>query len=94
MSRIEKIKKQIIDRYPIEHLDIIDFSHQHRSHFHSSHTETHLEIHIVSTAFDGIAVIQRHRKIQQLLKAEFEDGLHALTLSTLTPDEWTSQKNA
>lgn len=39
--------------------------------------------------------IQRHRKVNALLQAEFAlphgEGLHALSLKTKTPEEWAKE---
>lgn len=43
--------------------------------------QTHYKIEIVSTKFDGLERLARHRLVQELLKKEFETGLHALTLN-------------
>ena len=43
---------------------------------------------IVSTAFDGLSLLQRQRLVLGLVKEEIRSGeLHALTVKTFTPDE-------
>ncbi len=44
---------------------------------------------VVSTAFDGKPLVQRHRMIYQLLQEELAmaGGVHALALKTKTPME-------
>ena len=65
----------------MDYCDIQDESDSHRGHYeHAQDEETHLRIVIASKTFDGMTRIQRHRRIQTLLKAEFDDGLHALSL--------------
>ena len=49
--------------------------------------ETHFKVEIVSAAFDGQGRVARQRLVYQALAAEFTDGLHALSLTTLTPAE-------
>ncbi|PWN46716.1 bola-domain-containing protein [Violaceomyces palustris] len=49
--------------------------------------ETHFFIEIVSDSFKGMTQIKRHRAINNLLKDEFERGLHALSLRTRTFEE-------
>ena len=39
-------------------------------------TETHFKVILVSDEFDGIKLVQRHRKINELLKFELENGVH------------------
>jgi stress-induced morphogen len=46
--------------------------------------ETHFYVHVVSDKFAGMPQIKRHRAVNALLAAEFERGLHALSLRTKT----------
>ena len=47
----------------------------------------HLEAHIVSSDFEGLSLLARHRKVMGLLKELFEKRLHALSIKTFTPQE-------
>lgn len=50
--------------------------------------DCHLALTIVSPAFEGKALLARHRLIQGYFKQELADGsLHALSLTTKTPQE-------
>lgn len=49
--------------------------------------ETHFSVEVVSRAFEGKSLVQRHRVIYGLLQAELDAGLHALALKTKTPAE-------
>ena len=43
---------------------------------------------IVSSAFDGLSLLQRQRLVLGLVKEEIRSGeLHALSVKTFTPDE-------
>jgi BolA protein len=42
----------------------------------------------VSERFAKERLVNRHRMVNDLLAAEFKQGLHALALHTMTPDEW------
>lgn len=50
-------------------------------------TEDHWEARIVSTAFAGKSLIQRHRLVMAALAEELKGPIHALTLDVKTPDE-------
>lgn len=88
MSRIERIKEILEKEFAPKRLKITDDSHRH-AHHHTNPggEETHLAVTIVSDKFDGQSRIQRHRSINQVLKTEFESGLHALKLSAYTLEE-------
>lgn len=60
---------------------------------HAGHTgakpggETHFRVRIVSEAFNGLSRVERQRKVYAVLKGELAGPVHALALTTLTPDE-------
>ena len=56
--------------------------------------ETHFRVEIVSTAFEGQGRVARQRLVYGALKDEFDAGLHALALTTLTPSEDRDRKPA
>ena len=58
---------------------------------------THLEVEgdgqhffatIVSDAFDGKRLIQRHQLVYAALGERMREEIHALSMKTLTPAEW------
>jgi stress-induced morphogen len=51
-------------------------------------SETHFKVVVVSDAFEGMALIKRHRAVNTTLKAELAAGVHALTITAKTPSEW------
>ena len=49
----------------------------------------HFEAIIVSNEFDGLNRVKRQQRVNAILKARFDSGeLHALSMQTLTPEEW------
>jgi stress-induced morphogen len=42
---------------------------------------------VVTKQFDGVALLQRHRMVNTALEEEMK-SIHAMTLKTLTPDQW------
>lgn len=50
----------------------------------------HFEALIVSGAFEGKALLQRHRLVYQALGDRMEK-IHALSMKTLTPEQWAKQ---
>jgi stress-induced morphogen len=50
-------------------------------------TKDHWKARIVSRAFAGRSLMERHRMINSALAAELRGPIHALTMETLTPDE-------
>lgn len=50
-------------------------------------TADHWEASIVSAAFDGRSLIERHRMVFASLAEEMKGPIHALSLKTFTPAE-------
>ena len=73
------------------HLEILDESGMHAV---PTGSESHFRLRIVSRAFDGKRLIERHRAVNGALAAELSRSIHALALETLTPDEWVARGGA
>ena len=84
MSLEKKIEHTLSDNFQLSHLEVINESHMHSG----PNTESHFKVILVSDEFDGIQLVQRHRKINELLKYELEHGVHALSLHLFTQKEW------
>ncbi len=50
-------------------------------------TKDHWEATIISAAFEGKTLIQRHRMVYDALAEEMKGPIHALSLKTYTPDQ-------
>ncbi|HEY6173533.1 MAG TPA: BolA family transcriptional regulator [Kofleriaceae bacterium] len=50
-------------------------------------TEDHWQAIVISSAFAGKSLIERHRLVMAALAAEMKGPIHALTLQVKTPDE-------
>ena len=49
----------------------------------------HFEAVIVSSEFAGLNRVKRQQRVNAILKTRFDSGeLHALSMKTLTPEEW------
>ena len=57
-------------------------------HLEVSGDGAHFEAVIVSTAFAGKRLVQRHQIVNQALGSQMGNEIHALSMKTLTPDEW------
>lgn len=80
MNRLDRIR-DVLSKLNPDHLEIIDESALHKGHREAADAEfTHVRIKI-SDVYQGITLLQKHRKIKALLKEELESGLHALSIS-------------
>jgi len=48
----------------------------------------HFQALIVSNAFEGLTRVRRHQRVYAALGDRMRDEIHALSMTTLTPDEW------
>ena len=51
----------------------------------------HFDAVVVSTAFAGKNRVQRHQLVYQTLGERMRDEIHALSIKTFTPEEWSSR---
>lgn len=88
MTVAETIAEKLQKAFSPTSLVVEDQSHMHKGHAgHRPGVETHFHVTIVSAAFDGVARVQRHRMVTEVLKNEIGNPIHALALKTQTPNE-------
>ena len=88
MQDKDKITEILKAKLNVKSIEIIDESFKHAGHnAMAKKGGTHLELLIVSDDFAGKTLLQRHRMINDILKVAFQEGLHALTIKALTPQE-------
>jgi BolA protein len=84
MNMQENIEQKLTDALQPDVLNV-----ENESHMHSGPaTESHFKVTAVSKAFEGKMLIARHRMINEALSEELDGQIHALTLHTMTPDEY------
>lgn len=91
MRRKQIIEERLAGELTPVHLEVVDESHRHSV---PAGAESHFNVTVVSADFDGMMRVDRHRRIHQLLKSELDGGLHALTLTLLTPVEFEAKGGA
>ena len=91
MSRKHRIESKIQEALQPQYLDVVDESYMHAV---PADAESHFKVLVVCDVFADLPLIERHRKINELLGEELQAGLHALTMHTWTPDEWREKGGA
>ena len=51
----------------------------------------HFEALIVSPAFAGLARVRRHQMVYSALGDRMREEIHALSMHTLSPEEWAAR---
>ena len=88
MSVEKKIEHTLSDNFDLSHLEVINESHMHSG----PNTESHFKVILVSDEFEDMKLVQSNRRINELLKFELENGVHALSLHLFTNNEWKDKE--
>ncbi|KAF1937336.1 bola-domain-containing protein [Clathrospora elynae] len=88
----DALRSKIKDALKPTTLEIFNDSSKHAHHKAMqgvTSRETHFRVVITSSAFQGKMQLARHRMVNSLVRDELaqEDGIHALQLTTRTPEE-------
>lgn len=91
----ERIKAKLQTAFAPDSIEVIDESYKHASHAHAMKPPgaaagpggTHFHVKLVSEAFRGKSLVERHRLINRLLRDEFDAGVHALAIDAKAPGE-------
>lgn len=82
------IEKKLGEGLKPARLAIVDESHRHAGHAGArAEGESHFRVEVVSGAFAGLTRVARQRLVYGLLAEELKGDIHALALTTLTPEE-------
>ena len=79
MATAESIRATIAAGLPCEHVAVRGDGH-------------HWEAVVVSTAFAGLSRVRRHQRVYAALGDAMREEIHALSMVTLTPDEWANAR--
>ncbi len=80
-TRAAQIEQALAALHP-QHLEVLD-----ESHMHSRGQETHYKAVVVSDAFAGKRLIQRHQAVYAAMGGLMAQ-IHALGIHAYTPEEW------
>jgi BolA family transcriptional regulator, general stress-responsive regulator len=87
MNRVEAIRERLTNQLHPTQLDIVDESHLHAGHAGAASGAGHFAVSLISDAFNGKSLIERHRlvylAVDDLMKAE----IHALSIKAIATDE-------
>jgi acid stress-induced BolA-like protein IbaG/YrbA len=77
MVTTDSIKQSIASGLACDHLEVLGDGQ-------------HFQALIVSKAFTGKNRVQRHQLVYQALGDRMREEIHALSMRTLTPEEWNT----
>ncbi len=91
MNLEHEIKSRLKKTMAIDHLTILDDTGRHVRH-QQYDGGGHFQIKIVSSAFEGLSLLDRHKLVYQALDGMIKNEIHALGLKTIATSEWTNEK--
>jgi len=77
MVTAESVKQGILEGLGCEHVEVIGDGQ-------------HFQALVVSAEFAGRSRVQRHQLVYAALGARMREEIHALSMRTLTPEEWSA----
>jgi len=80
-----RIEGRLAEALGPAHLEVINESSTHSV---APGSETHFKVLVVSAAFEGLGLVDRHRRVNEALREELRSGVHALSIRALTPSQW------
>lgn len=80
------IQRQLQDALQPIRLEVQDDSHLHAGHA-GAREGRHFSVRIVSSRFDGLSRVARHRLVYAALQTLMPQGIHALAIEAHGPDE-------
>lgn len=88
MTIAQEIEKKLQAGLGPARIEIINNSHKHRGHAGDNGSgESHFSVRVVAAAFAGRSQVERQRAVYALLQDELQGPVHALALTTQTPEE-------
>jgi len=86
------VRNRLQEALEPEHLEIVDDSHHHEGHQGDrAHGGAHLTVTIVSSRFDGLSLVERHRLVYGAVNDLLKQEIHALSMETHAPSEWSAR---
>ncbi|XP_061839426.1 bolA-like protein 1 [Nerophis lumbriciformis] len=79
------IRAKLSAAFKPTHLEVNNESHMHAV---PPGSESHFRVLVVSSLFEGASLLQRHRLVNEALKAELSGCVHALAIQAKTPEQW------
>jgi len=88
-ARAREIEDLLCTKLDAQHVEVIDHSARHENHPGGQAGGGHFEVLVVSNRFRGLSRIASQRLVYEALGELMERDIHALSMRTITPEEWS-----
>ena len=82
---LDKIKETLNQSFHPTFLEVKDESARHAGHAGARQGGGHYQVEIVSVVFEGLNLIEQHRRVHEALRDLMKVEIHALQLKTSAP---------
>ncbi len=86
-SRVEQLHQRLTQALNPVDVQIEDDSAKHAGHAGAQSGGGHFNVRIISPAFAGKTLVQRHRLVYDAVGDMMHSEIHALSIQAKTPDE-------
>jgi BolA protein len=90
-QRTQAIKDLLRDRIETTHVEVTDLSARHASHQGAQSGGGHFSLVVVAESFRGLDRISAQRLVFTALEELMASDIHAITMRTLTPEQWSDE---
>ena len=88
-ARARAIEDALRESLGAQHVEVIDQSSLHEGHPGSQGGGGHFQVLVISDRFRGLTRIAAQRVVYEALGDLMRSDIHALSMRTLTPEEWS-----
>ena len=92
MTREERLVERLRTRLGAEHVALEDESARHVGHAGAAGGAGHYRVVVVAGRFAGLDEVARHRAVYAAVGDMMPDEVHALSIRSLTPEEWRRER--
>ena len=92
MDRRARIEEKLRESFDASYVLVLDESHLHAGHAGAREGGGHFRAVVVSAHFEGKLPVERQRLVYAVLAEEMGRDIHALSMQTLTPQQWAAQR--
>jgi len=87
MSVKDQIHQRLMENLGAESVEIEDQSHLHAGHAGAASGGGHFDVIVISSAFNDLNTLGRHRLIYSAVDDLMKKEIHALSIQAFSPDE-------
>lgn len=91
-DRRARIEAKLRERLGATHVEVIDESRLHAGHAGAASGGGHFRALIVASRFEGLSPVEAQRLVYRSLSDEMGGEIHALSMRTLTPRQWSRER--